>query len=213
MVTPFITRVGVVIAATAVYGTVLAVWRSPLLAAFVAVKLPFVFVCATLIVSVFCWMASQVTGAGLRYGEVLDSVFSAMATAGTILLALSPVVLFFIITGAPDEGNRATMRFVHACMMLVHIIVFSVAGVVGNCILYRNLARRVPVNCHLKLMMALWLASFAVVGSQLGWMARPLVGSPNISVEFIREDALDSNFFESFFDQIIPHIIRKGKIK
>ena len=34
MFTPFITRVGVVIAATAVYGAVLAVWRSPLLAAF-----------------------------------------------------------------------------------------------------------------------------------------------------------------------------------
>ena len=34
MFTPFITRVGVVIAATAVYGIVLAVWRSPLLAAF-----------------------------------------------------------------------------------------------------------------------------------------------------------------------------------
>ena len=57
-----------------------------------------------------------------------------------------------------------------------------------------------------------WLASFAVVGCQLGWMARPLVGSPNIQVEFVRDDALESNFLESLFKQIIPHIIRKGAV-
>jgi hypothetical protein len=41
---------------------------------------------------------------------------------------------------------------------------------------------------------------------------RPLVGSPNIAVEFLRADALDSNFLESLFRQIIPHIISKGAV-
>lgn len=61
-------------------------------------------------------------------------------------------------------------------------------------------------------MVALWIASFAVVGCQLGWIMRPLVGSPNIAVEFLRSDALDSNFLESLFRQIIPHIISKGAV-
>ena len=206
-------HVGQVVLATAVYGAVLGIWRSPLMAVYVAVKLPVVFVASTLVVSVFGWMVGLVVGAEQKYGEVLAAVFSAMATAGRILLALAPVVLYFILTGAPDEGSRATMRFAHACMMFGHIVVFSVAGLVGNCMLYRDLARRVPANCHLKMMMVLWLSSFAIVGCQLGWMARPLVGSPNIAVEFVREDALESNFLESFFGQIIPHIIRKGEVK
>jgi hypothetical protein len=42
---------------------------------------------------------------------------------------------------------------------------------------------------------------------------RPIVGSPNISVEFLREDALDSNFLESLFGQIIPNFINKGAIR
>ena len=80
-------RILFVAAATGVYGAVLAVWRSPLMAAYVAAKLPVVFVGATLIVSLFCWMAALATGAGLRYREVLEAVFFAMSVAGAILLA------------------------------------------------------------------------------------------------------------------------------
>lgn len=207
-----VVRIGLVVVATAVYGAVLAAWRSPLMAAYVAAKLPAVFVASTLAVSVFCWMAGLVTGANLRYVEVLDSVFSAMSIAGSILLALSPVVFFFIVSGAPDTGTREEMRFAHACMMMVHIFVFAAAGVVGNLTLYRALKARVPSGCNLVLLLALWLGAFAVVGCQLGWMARPLVGSPNIAVEFLRADALDSNFLESLFKQIIPNIIHKGAV-
>ena len=85
-----------VAAATGVYGAVLAVWRSPLMAAYVAVKLPMVFVGATFLVSLFCWMAALATGAGLRYREVLEAVFFTMSVAGAILFAAAPVVLFFV---------------------------------------------------------------------------------------------------------------------
>ena len=206
-------RILLLAAATGVYGAVLAVWRSPLMAADVAVKLPVVFVGATLIVSLFCWMAALATGAGLRYREVLEAVFFAMSVAGAILLAAAPVVLFFVFSAAPDSGTRETMRLAHAAMMLAHIVVMGSAGTVGVSLLYRSLKRRVPEDCRLVLMMGLWLVAFAVVGCQLGWIMRPLVGSPNISVEFLRSDALESNFLESLFTQIIPHLINGGVVK
>lgn len=198
--------------ATAVYGAVLAAWRSPLMAAYGAAKLPVVFLGTTGLVSVFCWMAGLLTGAGLRYGEVVEAVFTAMGVAGAILVALSPVVLFLVFSGAPDAGTADEMRFAHACLLGVHICVLGGAGVVGVATLWRALRRRVPATCRLGLMVALWLAAFAVVGCQGGWMLRPLVGSPNIAVEFLREDALRGNFLESLFNQIIPHIIRKGAV-
>jgi hypothetical protein len=202
----------IVVLSTAAYGAVLAAWRSPLMAAYVAVKLPVVFVATTLVVSAFCWAAGLLCRAGLRYREVLGAVFSAMAVAGLILLALSPVVLYFVFSGAPDAGTREEMRFAHATMMMVHILVLACAGATGNLVLCRALRRRVPPACRLAPMVALWIASFAVVGCQLGWIMRPLVGSPNIAVEFLRSDALDSNFLESLFRQIIPHIISKGAV-
>ena len=206
-------RILFVAAATGVYGAVLAVWRSPLMAAYVAVKLPAVFVGATLVVSLFCWMAALATGAGLRYREVLEAVFFAMSVAGAILLAAAPVVLFFVFSAAPDSGSRETMRFAHSAMMLVHIIVMGGSGTLGVALLYKSLRRRVPAECRLVLMMFLWLVAFAVVGCQLGWIMRPLVGSPNISVEFLRADALESNFLESLFTQILPHLINGGVVK
>ena len=202
----------IVVLSTAAYGAVLAAWRSPLMAAYVAVKLPVVFVATSLVVSAFCWAAGLLCRAGLRYREVLGAVFSAMAVAGLILLALSPVVLYFVFSGAPDAGTREEMRFAHATMMMVHILVLACAGATGNLVLCRALRRRVPPACRLAPMVALWIASFAVVGCQLGWIMRPLVGSPNIAVEFLRSDALDSNFLESLFRQIIPHIISKGAV-
>ena len=203
----------IVVLSTAAYGAVLAAWRSPLMAAYVAVKLPVVFVATTLVVSAFCWAAGLLCRAELRYREVLGAVFSAMAVAGSILLALSPVVLYFVFSGAPDAGTREEMRFAHATMMMVHILVLACAGATGNLVLCRALRRRVPPACRLAPMVALWIASFAVVGCQLGWIMRPLVGSPNIAVEFLRSDALDSNFLESLFRQIIPHIISKGAVQ
>ena len=206
-------QVAFVALSTGVYGAVLAAWRSPRMAAYVAVKLPAVFVGTTFTVSVFCWMSGLVAGAELRYREVLGAVFAAMSVAGAILLALAPVVLFFILSGAPDVGGRDALRFAHACLMLVHIAVLGGAGVAGNIALVRSLRQRVPPRCRLSLMLVLWLLAFALVGCQFGWMMRPIVGSPNIAVEFLREDALDSNFLESFFGQIIPHFINKGAIR
>ncbi len=206
-------KIAFVALATGVYGAVLAAWRSPRMAAYVAAKLPAVFIGTTFTVSVFCWMAGLAAGAELRYREVLGAVFSAMSVAGGIMLALAPVTLFFILSGAPDCGTRDELRFTHACLMLVHVAVLGGAGVVGNVALVGSLRRRVPANCRLPLMLILWLMSFALVGCQFGWMMRPIVGSPNISVEFLRADALDSNFLESLFGQIIPNFINKGAIR
>lgn len=206
-------RIAFVALATGVYGAVLAAWRSPRMAAYVAAKLPTVFIGTTFTVSVFCWMAGLAVNAGLRYREVLWAVFSAMSVAGGIMLSLAPVVLFFILSGAPDCGTRDALRFTHSCLMLLHITVLGGSGVVGNVALVQSLRRRVPPNCRLPLLLGLWLMSFALVGCQFGWIMRPIVGSPNISVEFLRADALNSNFLESLFSQIIPNFINKGAIR
>ena len=202
-----------IVVATAVYGLVLGWWRSFEMALHVAAKLPVVFVGSTLVVSVFAWMAGLVLGSGLRYREVLSLVFSAMAVASRLLLGLVPVILFFIFTAAPTAGSRDELRFAHAILLSVHILVFAAAGVFGNLTLVRELRHRVSAQCRVPVLVALWLGVFALVGCQTGWMMRPLVGSPNITVEFLREDALESNFLESVFDQIIPHIVNKGAVR
>jgi len=207
-----IRRIVLICISTAAYGFALGWWRSPEMAGYVAVKLPTVFVGSTLVVSVFSWMAGLICGAGLRYREVMALVFDAMSSASRILLALVPVVFFFILTGAPETGTSDEMRFAHAVLLTTHVAVFAVAGVIGNLTLFSSLKSRVPAACKLPLLVAMWLGAFALVGCQVGWMMRPLVGSPNIRVEFMRSDALDGNFLESVSQQVIPHLIHKGAL-
>ena len=206
-------HVSLIVISTAVYGLALGWWRSFEMALYVAAKLPVVFVGSTLVVSAFAWMAGLVVGAGLRYRDVLGLVFAAMASASRLLFALVPVVLFFIVSAAPMSGTREELRFAHAALLVTHIVIFAAAGVLGNLTLVRELRERVPVKCRVSVLVTLWLGVFAFVGCQVGWMMRPLVGSPNITVEFLREDALDSNFLESVSTQVIPHLIHKGEVR
>ena len=202
-----------VLAATGSYGAVLGWWRSPLMAAYVAVKLPVVFFCAMLAVSVFCWVASLALNADMRYRDVWAAASDAMATAGLVLFAAAPIVLFFVASAAPDSGTRDEMRFAHSCIMLVHIAVLACAGVFGVWRLHGRLRKHASPRCGVRGLIAIWLVAFGVAGCQLGWIMRPIVGSPNICVEFVREDALERNFLESLFGQIIPHFINKGEIR
>lgn len=203
-------KIVLVIASTAVYGAVLAYWRSPLMALYVSIKLPLVFLATTFVVSVFCWTSAALLGGNMGYADVLGAAFSAMATAGRMLLALAPIVLYFIVTAAADTGSREQLRFVHALLTATHLAVFISAGTAGVALMFRSLKPYLPTFRRLALMIVIWLLSFAVVGGQIGWILRPLVGSPNIVVAFVREDAFANNVLESIFGQIIPNLMNKG---
>jgi hypothetical protein len=44
-----------------------------------------------------------------------------------------------------------------------------------------------------------WLAGNLFLGSQLSWILRPFIGSPEMRVEFLRKTAFDGNFYETVF--------------
>jgi hypothetical protein len=44
-----------------------------------------------------------------------------------------------------------------------------------------------------------WLAGNLFLGSQLTWILRPFIGSPDLPIQFLRETAFQGNFYETFF--------------
>ena len=82
-------------------------------------------------------------------------------------------------------------------IQLSQVGLIAFAGIVANVRLLqflRDLAGSRAVA--LRLLIA-WLAGNLLLGTQLTWIARPFFGSPNLPVQFLREDALRGNFFES----------------
>ena len=196
--------------ACALYGAVLAGWRSPRLAGYVACKLPLLFLGTTLLVAVFNWMTAAGLGSGLSFKSTVFTVFAAMAIGGWILLALVPVALFFLATGVPYAGTPAELRYAHNSILMTHVALLALAGILGNAALLQGLRRIVPPRCPVLALFLAWLGTFALVGCQLSWILRPFVGSPFFPVVFLRPDAFDRNFYEFVFTEVLPFLLTGG---
>ena len=46
-------------------------------------------------------------------------------------------------------------------------------------------------------------------GSQVSWILRPFIGSPDLAVQFLRHNALHGNFYETVFNSFI-HVLNPG---
>ncbi len=200
-----------IVMACAVYGAVLAGWRSPQLSLYVAIKLPVLFLGTTTLVAGFNWMTASMLGSGLSFRSTVFAVFAAMTISGWILLSLAPVALFFLMSGVPVMGSHDELRTAHNSILVTHIIILSLAGFGGNVALLKGLRQVVTPRCPAGVLFALWVMAFAFVGCQLSWILRPFVGSPFFPVAWLRPDCLDRNFYEFVFREVMPYLLTGAK--
>jgi hypothetical protein len=156
------------------------------------------------------WIVAAAAGSGLKLRQVVAVTYGAMGIACWILLSLLPVALFFTCSVAERHGTDAELRFTHNCLLLTHIVLIACAGLAGNAALRRGLKSAVPAACSSTRIYWGWITSFTMVGCQLSWMLRPFVGSPFYEIRFVRPDALERNFFEFVFTDVLPYVLKGG---
>jgi hypothetical protein len=90
----------------------------------------------------------------------------------------------------------------YGLIKLVDVVVIAFAGIAGNVRLFQLLAQ-LGGNRHIagRVFLA-WLAGNLFLGSQLTWIARPFIGSPQLPVAFLREGAFQGNFYENVCNTI-----------
>ena len=190
----------IVVVGSAIYGFTFGLWRSPLLACYVALKLPVLLVATTSLVMLLNWMIAQLMASGLGFWQVAALTYRAMAAASLVLASLAPVSAFMAITCPPPQPRQ---DLAHNVLLLIHVACVACAGVYGNSTMMRGLARLCRSGTAIGKLYACWLASNVLVGCQLAWILRPFLGSPNYPIAFLRADALEGNFFEFVFVTII----------
>jgi len=200
---------GFIAATCALYGAVMAFWSSPLLALYSAAKLPLVFAGSTAAVAIFNWMVAAALGSGLAFRETVALTFASMVVACWMLLALAPVEVFFILTGAPEVAmaTEAEVDFAYRVTLLSHVGVLAAAGVVGNASLFNGLRAVVKPGCPAGGLFAAWVALFAIVGCQASWILSPFVGHPLLEKVFFCKENLDTNFIEVVFNRLLPSFL------
>ncbi len=194
--------------ACALYGAVLAGWRSPRLSVYVAIKLLVLFLGTTAMVAVFNWMTASILGAGLPFRSTVFVALASMTIGCWILLGLVPVAFFFMVSGVSYTGTPDELRLSHNTILMTHIFILAIAGVVGNVSLFKGLRRVVSERCPVHALFLFWLAAFAFVGCQMSWILRPFIGSPFYPVAFMRANCLDRNFYEFVFTEVLPFLMK-----
>ena len=179
----------------AVYGFTIGFWRSPLMGAYVAVKMPLLIACTLACNSLLNGLLGLLLGSDLGFKQSLHALLSAFAISALILGSIAPVTFFFALNApTPDSPSASTA---HATYLLFHTALIGIAGLIGVFRLSSLLRRYCVSSSIARSTLAAWIAGNAFLGMQFSWIFRPFFGSPKLDVAFLRDDPMRGNFLNA----------------
>jgi len=197
----FAFHVGVILLGAGLYGAAMGWWRDPQQAAYVAIKFPLIILLTTLGNALLNGMLAPLLGLNLPFRQSFSAILMSFAIASAILGAFSPL-LAFVVWNAPPISQAALQGATYNFIKLTNVAVIAFAGTTGNVRLFQLLARLGGNLAVARRVLFAWLVGNLFLGSQLSWILRPFIGSPNLPVEFFRVTALHGNFYENIFQSL-----------
>jgi hypothetical protein len=195
--TSFLPYCIVILLGSAVYGATIGLWRSPLQSVFTAIKFPLLIFLTCAGNGTVNGILAQLLGSSLSLRQSTLSLLMSFAVASLILGAFSPITLFILYNAPPLQSKHALMG--HSVMLLSHVFVIAFAGLVANCRLFALLQKMNGRQTVAGKVLFAWLAGNLFLGAQLAWVLRPFIGTPHMTVEFLRNDPLRGNFYEAIW--------------
>jgi hypothetical protein len=191
--------VAVIVVGCGMFGAAVGLWRSPLQAVYVAIKMPLVILLTAAGNAVLNGMLAQLLGTGLSFRQTSLAIVMSFAVAAIILASLSPLVLFLLVNTPPFSGGG------HGgdVMLVALVAAIAFAGVVANVRLLRLIEHASRNRAVALQTLVAWLAGNLLLGSQIAWVLRPYIGPADLPVEFLRAEPWRGNFFEALAGSVL----------
>jgi len=177
-----------------VYGAILGSTHSPLQAISSAIKLPIVFLGASLICLPTLYVFSLLLGSNERLGQTISLILMGVTVTGVLLLSFAPITFLFMLT----TSGYAFFKLLNVAFMMIAAYIGmsflrkgrrvleanNVEFEVDGEMLDEGAAGQVPTKASKHalfgqhLMFRGWLLLYFFVGTQLSWAMRPFVGHP-----------------------------------
>lgn len=186
-----------------IYGFSVGYWRDPRMGVYVAMKLPMLVAVTLLCNALLNGLLGLLLGSGLGFRQSFFALLSAFALAGLILGSLAPVTLLMAWNAPPPDSPYAGSS--HSAYMVSHTFLIGVAGIAANLHLHRQLLARSPGPGVATATLLAWLGGNGFLGAQFSWILRPFFGSPGLEVQFLRDNPLRGNFYQTVW-RSIDHI-------
>jgi len=194
-------NVAIILLGAGLYGAAMGWWREPLQGCYVAVKFPLVILLTTLGNALLNAMLAPLLGLNIGFRQSFLSILMSFTIVSAILGAFSPLAAF-VVWNAPPMTPDVKSTATYALIKLLHVAVIAFAGTAGTVRLFQLLAQLGGSKTVARRVLFAWLAGNLFLGSQLTWLARPFIGSPQLPVVFLRDTAFRGNFYENVFRTI-----------
>jgi hypothetical protein len=194
-------HVGVVILGAGLYGAAMGWWRDPQQALYTAIKFPLIILLTTVGNALINAMFAPLLGLNIPFRQSFSAILMSFAIAAAILGAFSPVIAF-MIWNAPPMSPQAVSGATYSFIKLINVAAIAFASTTGNVRLFQLLAQLGGSKAVAFRVLFAWLVGNLFLGSQLSWILRPFIGSPNLPVEFFRVLALHGNFYENVLQSL-----------
>jgi hypothetical protein len=196
-------NVTVIIAGAGLYGAAMGCWRDPLQALFVAIKLPLIVLLTAIGNALLNGMLAPLLGVNIPFRQSFLAIVMSFAVASAILGSFSPLLAFVVWNAPAMSPSFKISGGTYSFMMLAHVGMIAFAGIAANLRLLR-LLRELAVNpAAANRVLFAWLAGNLFLGSQVSWILRPFIGSPDLPVQFVRDHPLAGNFYEAVFNSAV----------
>jgi len=146
--------------------------------AYSAVKVPLLLGATFLLTLPSFFVLNTLLGLRADFPEVLRAVVVAQAAATVVLAVLAPYTAVWYLTSAGYEEA-----------ILFNAVVFAVASAAAQWLLRRHYRPLISRNPRHRLLLRGWLALYAFVAVQMGWVLRPFIGQIGEPTTFFRSEA------------------------
>jgi hypothetical protein len=191
-------NVAVILLGAGLYGAAMGWWREPLQGLYVAVKFPLVILLTTLGNALLNAMLAPLLGLNISFRQSLLAILMSFTITAAVLGAFSPLAAF-VVWNAPPMTPDVKSTLTYGFIKLLHVAVIAFAGIAGTVRLFQLLTQLGGSKAVARRVLFAWLAGNLFLGSQLTWIARPFIGAPHLPVVFLRDTALQGNFYENVF--------------
>jgi len=155
-----------IVVLSAAYGAIMGLYAGGLQILYDALKIPMLLLITLYITAPSFYVLAALIGGKRSFSQVIVLLLSGITVMSTILLALVPVNLFFLLT----TGNASYSTY--AFIVLLNVVIFALAGIFALVYILRGFITLYPGGE--------WILSFLVgsfififVGTQLAWVLRP----------------------------------------
>lgn len=156
---------------------------------YVMLKLPSLFLLTLLVTFPSLYVFNALMGCGLGFRATLRLLVATIVVNLALAASLGPILAFFTVSTTS-----------YGFIVFLNVVLLGVVGVVSVLFLLRALLRlqaaeaepaesaegNIATRSSVTGMFWLWILTYALVGSQMGWLLRPFIGHPGQELTFLR---------------------------